>query len=64
MTAMLESLTPESRRLLKEAGFEWRAPIGMFVNHAAHKVISFERVRDHTSDWLVDWIDLMQDRRP
>lgn len=53
----LALLDPRSRKILEDAGFTWDGDTGMWINNALGRAISYETVRDHTAEWLQNWLD-------
>lgn len=49
-------LNPRCRRLLEEAGFAWHSDTGMWINNRIGRAISHHTVRDHTPEWLQNWL--------
>jgi hypothetical protein len=56
LNSRVASLDPRSRRLLEEAGFEWDASTGVWLNNHLGRGISLKTVRDHDPEWLKNWL--------
>ena len=53
-----DTLAPGCVRLLEEAGFVYDRRIGAWLNVPAGRVIAFDRVANHSPEWLAAWLGL------
>ena len=53
-----DTLAPGCVRLLEEAGFAYDRRIGAWLNVPAGRVIAFDRVANHSPEWLAAWLGL------
>jgi hypothetical protein len=54
--ASTDSTDPRSRKLLEDAGFKYDSRLGVWLNVAAARAISFDTVRDRSPEWLAEWL--------
>ena len=57
----LDSIPPQSRRLLEEAGYHWDPSTGMWINNRLGRAISYQALRDHDAGWLRLWLQYGED---
>jgi hypothetical protein len=51
-----DEVTPEQRRLLEAAGYDWNKSTQVWANRHAGRAVSPETVRRWTLDELRDWL--------
>jgi|SRR5690242_11433961 len=61
MSCRLDSLPPQSRRLLEGAAYQWAPETGVWINNRIGRAIGYETVRDHDVTWLKRWLQHGQD---
>jgi hypothetical protein len=58
-----DRLIPGCVRLLEEAGFTYDGRIGAWLNISAGRVIAFDRVANHSREWIAAWLGLSPTHR-
>jgi len=53
----IDSIPAEFRQALEDAGYQWKAESGVWMNVEHGRAISFETVRDHDAAWLRCWLE-------